>query len=287
MLENALYQAILARRSVRRYEKTPLADADLAQVREVVSTANPLVAENDFRVEFYQTSTDTDLVAALGGYGHIVKPPHYLAPYVSGEAFLLQDLGYRTGQMAVRLAGLGLGSCYIGSLGREAEVRARFGLPAQARIGALLVFGWPSEALGGRFLNSAIRMAAGATRKLPAERIFFQGSFDAPALPPAGLAPLIEAARHAPSAVNVQPWRFLWREGRLHLFVHRQNPRYGQGAGAEYRLFDGGICMANVALALEALGLPGRWEMVEEPDPEIPPHPPGLQPLARLTSFSL
>jgi len=287
LVESALYQAILARRSVRRYEKTPLADAVLAQVREVVFTAAPLVSGNDFRVEFHDASADTDLVATLGGYGRIVKPPHYLVPHVSGEAFLLQDLGYRIEQMAVRLAGLGLGSCYIGSLSREAEVRARFGLPADARIGAFLVFGRPSEALGGRFLNSAIRMAAGATRKLPAERIFFQDSFDMPASPPAELAPLIEAARHAPSAVNAQPWRFLWREGCLHLFVRRQNPRYGQGAGAEYRLFDGGICMANVALALEVLGLPGRWEMVEEEDSEVPPHPPDLQPLARLTSFSL
>lgn len=286
MAENDLYQAILTRRSVRRYEKKPLADAVLAQVQEIVSTASPLVAENDFRVEFHHVSADTDLVAALGGYGRIVNPPHYLVPSIEGSNFLLADLGYRAEQIAVRLMALGLGSCYIGCLGREMAVREQFGLPEGTRIGAVLVFGRASEALGGRLINAAVRVAAGAARKLPPEQIFFRDSFDAPDSPPKDLAPLIEAARHAPSAVNAQPWRFLWRDGALQLFVKRDNPRYGGGNRAQYRLYDGGICMANVALALEALGLPGRWEMVEEASSEVPPHPPGLQPLARLTLFS-
>jgi len=278
-----LYAAILARRSVRRYERTPLAVDELARVREIATSTTPLVPTNRLVVLMRDVQPDERLVETLGAYGRLVTPPHYLVPYIVGERHPLTDLGYRVEQIVVRLTMMGLGTCYIGALSREDAVRERFALPATARVGALLILGRPAVAWGGRAFNAAMRRAAGATNKLPAERIFFQDTFDAPATPPADLARIIEAARQAPSAVNAQPWRFLWQGGQLYLFVTRRNPRY-VGAGSDlYRLYDGGICMGNVALALEALGRPGQWELIEETEPGIPAHPPDLQPLARLS----
>ena len=170
-------------------------------------------------------SPGEDLVAILGAYGRLVTPPHYLVPYVAGERHLLVDLGFRVEQVAVRLAALGIGTCYIGTLSREAEVRVRFDLPEAARIGAFLAFGRPTRRAGGRLVNSVVRRAAGANNKLPVERIFFQETFDTPASPPAGLAPLVEAARNAPSAVNAQPWRFLLRDGCLYQSILKAQPK--------------------------------------------------------------
>lgn len=283
MLEHPdLYQAILARRSVRRYDDARPDEATLARVRDVVSGVQPLIRGNRYEVLPNPVAAGSDLVAALGAYGRLVNPPHYLLPYMLGERHVLTDLGYRAEQIAVRLTMMGLGSCFIGCLGREDVVRASFGLPEDARIGALLIFGWPSRAFVGRTVNAIMRAGAGATNKLPAERIFFRGGFASPSSPPAELAPLVEAARNAPSAVDAQPWRFLWQGSRLHLFVRRRNVRYGTGASQQYNLYDGGICMANVALALEALGRKGCWLPYEGQEPDIPEHPAGLLPLARL-----
>jgi nitroreductase len=282
-LQPDLYEAILARRSVRRYDGEPLDEAALAQVREIISGVKPLLPENQFEVFVRDDATSENLVEVLGGYGRFVTPPHYLAAYGLGEDHVLEDQGYRVQQIAVRLAALGIGSCYIGALSREDEVRVRFGLPKDARIGAFLVFGLPSPTLGGRAFNRLMRLAAGASNKLPPERIFFQDTFDSQATPPSELSPLIEAARHAPSAVNAQPWRFLWRHGRLYLFVTRRNRKYGSGPSEQYRFYDGGICMANVALALEALGMEGQWTTLEGSETDIPEHPTDLQPLAKLT----
>jgi len=281
-LHSDLYQAILARRSVRRYAKRPLDEATLTQIQEILCGIKPLMPDNLLHVLMKDVLPGEDLVTTLGGYGRMVNPPHYLVPYIVGEKHLLEDLGYRVEQIAVRLMALGVGTCYIGSLGREPAVRTRFGLPEEARIGAFLIFGRPSVAPGGELLNTLIRTAAGAANKMPAKRIFFRDRFDTPAEPPAELAPLIEAARHAPSAVNAQPWRFLWHDECLYLFVKRKNPRYGIGATAQYRLYDGGICMANVALALEALGMEGHWQMLTRDEAHLPDHPASLQPMARL-----
>jgi nitroreductase len=277
-----LYEAILTRQSVRRYEREPLDEPTLSQVQEIVSAVEPLVPDNDFRVILRDSPPGTDLVKDLGGYGRVVNPPHYLVPYVVGQRHALVDAGYRVEQISVRLAGMGLGSCFIGAVTREGDVRARFSLPEAARIGAFLVFGRPSSSLGGRATNRFLHSVAGASRKLGTDDLFFDGSFENRATPTGRLAPLLEAARHAPSAVNAQPWRFLWVEGSLYLFVKKDSRRYGRGLQQQYRLHDGGAAMANVALAREALNLDGRWELVEETEPHLPGHPSNLQPLARL-----
>jgi nitroreductase len=279
---NDLYQAILARQSTRRFARETLDGATLSRVRQIVAQVRPLVSETRFEVQFHDVAEGQNLVEALGGYGRIVSPPHYLLPYGTGDTHLLADLGYRVEQIAVRLTAMGVGSCYVGALGREDAVRAEFDLPAEARIGAFLVYGYPTERLGGRALNALLRRAVGAATKQAADQLFFEGSFAAPSAPPEEVAPLIEAARSAPSAVNAQPWRFLWRDGALYVFVRRHNPRYGPGHG-EYRLYDDGICLGNVQLALEALDRPGHWTLLNDETPDLPEHPAELEPLARLS----
>ncbi len=280
-LRGVLYQAILARHSVRRYDKAPLDETALAQVREIVPEGKPLIADNRSQVLMRDKVTPKDL-AALGPYGRFITPPHLLVPYGVKGKHVLSDLGYRAEQIAVRLAALGIGSCFIGALPHEEAVCRHFGLPGGARVGAALVFGSESSKLGGRAVNALVSMASTGRTRHPVERLFFQNSFDQPALPPSEIAPLIEAGRRAPSGVNAQPWRFLWRDGCLSLFVTRNNRRYGRGVTQSYRLYDGGICMANISLAMEALGMAGEWVMYEEADLGIPAHPPDLQPLARL-----
>lgn len=276
-----LYEAILARRSVRRYDSKQLDESMLGQVTEIISGAEPLSAGNQFHALLRNPPPGSNLARDLGGYGRIVNPPHYLVPYVLGNEHPLVDAGYRAEQIAVRLAALGIGSCFIGALSREADVRALHELPDTARIASFLVFGRPSAALGGRVTNRVLRLAAGAERKLRSADIFFEGDFDHPATPPDRIAPLLEAARRAPSAVNAQPWRFLWQEGTLRVFMTTDNRRYR--SQKQYGFHDVGAAMANITLAMEALDLCGEWEMHAEAEPGIARHPPGLQPVATLS----
>lgn len=280
MADTALYDAILARRSVRRYQPESLDSVTQAQVREIIAQTRPLLPANQFAVLQRDVTDREELMAALGAYGRIVSPPHYLVPYLLGDEFPLTDLGYRVEQIAVRLTALGIGTCYIGCLGREEAVRRRFALPPEARIGAFLIYGRPSEAFLDRTVNRIMYVSAGAHNKLPIERILSIGQWGTVASPPADLVPLAQAARHAPSAVNAQPWRLLWRDGKLYLALTRWNPKYAMFQ--EYALYDGGICMGNISLTLEALGRKGEWRMLEEDQADLPPHPQSLRPLAAL-----
>jgi hypothetical protein len=281
-VETDLYRAILNRRSIRRYDRTPLDEEMIAQVQHIIDSAEPLLDENQFEVLHHDGMLiDKDFIASMGAYGYIVTPPHALAPYIIGNRYPLVDLGYRVEQIVVRLTCLDIGTCYIGALYREQANRTRLDLPTNSHCGALLVFGHPARSTSGRALNSLMRSVPRGNTRLPLNQLFFQETFDHPTNPPGDLSPILSAAQSSPSAVNAQPWRFLWRDGGLHLFVKRYNSKYGYGPGQAYRFYDGGICMANVKLALKALNLKGKWILYDHKH-EVPDHPSNLEPLAKI-----
>ena len=277
-----LLRAIFNRRSVRRYDRTALDTGTINQVQHLIESAEPLIPENHFSVQHHDGMLiDNDFISSMGAYGYIVTPPHALAPYIIGNHYPLVDLGYRVEQIVIQLTNLGIGTCYIGTLYREEANRTRLNLPADSRCGALVVFGYPASSATGRTLDSLMRSVPRGNTRLPMKQIFYQGSFDHPAYPPDDLFPLLSAARFSPSAVNAQPWRFLWHDGELHIFVKKYNPKYGRGPGLNYRYYDGGICLANIKLALGTLELKGEW-ILSGKGYEGPDFPNSLEPLAKL-----
>jgi hypothetical protein len=80
-----LYDAVLARRSVRRYDNQPLDEDALARVQKIISSVRPLVPGNRSQALLRDVPPATDLVSSLGGCGRLVNPPHYLVPYVLGQ----------------------------------------------------------------------------------------------------------------------------------------------------------------------------------------------------------
>lgn len=279
---NELYQAMMNWRSVRRYDQQPLPERILDKIQAETRKVEGLVTQNRFTVLLRDVVTGDDLVAALGAYGRMLSPPHFMVPYIVGETHLLTDLAYRTQQVVVKMASKGIGSCYIGSLGRETTIRARLVLRRQARIGAVVIFGYPAKALPGRAINTAMRRAMGSNHREPLDELFFENNFRRPKAPPEHLRPLLEAGRRAPSALNVQPCRYLWRRKTLYLFVNTKNAKYGKGVKQNYRLFDAGICMANISLALQAMSVPAQWTLLDDPNRQAPKHPETLEPIASL-----
>jgi nitroreductase len=275
-----MYQAIWARRSVRRYDEGPLEPATLARIEAAIGGVRPLVAENAFAVEMRQQDASSDLVGILGAYGRLVSPPHLLVPHGHGARHVLVDLGYRSEQMVLQLTAMGLATCYVGALTHQDAARQAFGLAQEAQVGAAIAFGREAEGWGGRAINTLVRAAAGARGKLDVSEICFGADYEPVAGLPDDVRGLVDAARLAPSAVNAQPWRFVWEGGTLHLFVTRRNRRYGGGAAQAYRYFDGGICMAHVTVARRALGMEGGWTLYGPDEAGAPAHPEGLEPLA-------
>jgi nitroreductase len=277
-----LYQAIMVRKSVRRYQSNPVDNSFLANINSAISLVHPLVAQNRFSAIVMTTAPNENLVESLGGYGRLLNPPHYIVPSIEGTQRPLVDLGYRVEQVVLRITAMGLGSCYIGALDREDTSRQVFGLSSKARIGAVVIFGYPTEALGGKAVNRLMKVVSGSENKKPIRELLYVDNFDTPADPLPTIAKLIEAGRRAPSAANAQPWRFLWENGahRLHLFVTKRSAKYMEGPRSEYRYYDGGICLANIAIAGQSLGINVNWQLHAPKTIDESRYPEALEPIA-------
>ena len=123
-----------------------------------------------------------------------------------------------------------------------------------------------------------IRSAIGADRSLHFDK-FCRGaarqsvpasSFDNPAELSQFQKRVMDALRHAPSAGNSRPWRVVFHGDSAHFCVTKNTPYYRMARAVRwgYHLLDAGIGMANVSLALAALGREAHWELVGD-RPEI------------------
>jgi nitroreductase len=256
--DSELYQAILKRRSTRRYDPRPLDDRLLDEVVQLASEARPLVEGNTFGYRLVRRVEKEDLGAFLGMYGALVSVPHLLVPHIVGGRHALTDLGFRMEQVAVRITAMGLASCFIGALSSVEAVNRRFGLVKDAAVGAALVVGRAPKRLGSKAVNAIVRGAAGGTGRRAMDTLCFDAEREAAGDPPPAWDAVLEAGRWAPSARNVQPWRFL-REGHLlHVAVVQRAWRYGHQQA--YRWFDVGACLGNMHLAAISLG---RWLAID------------------------
>jgi hypothetical protein len=183
LADSALFEAILGRRSVRRYETATLDSATLDAVRQIVAGVRGLSAGVRVSWQLRDCTPTENLPGMLGGYGRLISPPHVLVPAATDfgdERAALVELGYQAEQVAVRLAALGLGSCFVGALPAGDAARTGLGLPSGSLVAAVLAFGRPSTGLGGRAINQLMRTVTGATNKLPASRIYYHGDFATP-----------------------------------------------------------------------------------------------------------
>ena len=278
-----LYPYILSRHSIRSYKQKPLEEMDCLVVKEILGSIKPLFSENRFEVILKDRRLEENIPRILGAYGRLIIAPHYLVPYLAGNKMPLVDLGFRVEQIAVHLWAAGIGTCYIGCISRIDKVREILDLSKDSWIGAFLVLGYPANGFGLQTITSVMKRVIGSNGRKPVEEIFFMDSFTQPATPPMEWRDVIEAARFAPSAVNAQPWRLLLSKRNLYLFVLRNNRKYYFSANQDYCFYDGGICMANMELALDSQSIKHQWHLYTEDFESCPPHPDSLFPIARLS----
>lgn len=244
---------------MRSFDQHPFNSADIARVELILKNTVPLISGSKFSVLFKKREKDEDLVSILGAYGRFISPPYYLLPYEIGEDNSFLDLGFQTEQIAVQLWSKGIGSCFIGCLSRQEKVRNDFDLPKNARMAAFLAIGYPSEKFGIDTISKSAKLILGIRNRMTLEDICYLDSFQNKFTPDGIWKDILEAARMSPSAVNAQPWRFLLRGNDLFVFSIQEQRKYLLPENRFYPLHDCGICMANITMAADSLGLQCKW----------------------------
>lgn len=172
---------IYKRKSIRKYEQTPLDKAALDALQAKIATLTPLHAQIKYTVSLTSKTK--------GMFG--VTAPHYLVFRSENTPAAYENIGFVGQQIGLYLAENNIGSCWLG-MAKPANT------PEDALPFVLcMAFGNAAEPLcrqPGEFKRKALtEISSGSDERLP-------------------------LARLAPSGMNAQGWYFIAAGGKIHCY---------------------------------------------------------------------
>jgi len=201
-------EIIRKRKSVRKYDPTPLDAATMEAVRAEISKVKPLYPDIKFSIE-----TTTKTKGILG-----VKAPHFLIFGSEDKPGSHENIGFIGQQLDLYFSANGLGACWLGA-SKPGET-----MESDLPYVIALAFGKPAEPLHRELL---------AFKRKPLSAIS------------EGNDSRLEAARLAPSGVNMQSWFFIADSGKIHCYLKKANPLLGLVLGKMSHI-DLGIAICHI-----------------------------------------
>ena len=252
-------QTILTRRSVRTYDARPLTADDREKLEAFAAgIRNPF----GIPVSFVFLDADNNGLSSpvLAGETLFVAGKVGKVPY-GDVAF-----GYSMEELLLYAWSLKIGSVWIGGTMKRDLFERAAGLEAGERMPCISPLGYPAAKRSLR--ETVMRRGCGADSRLPGEKLFFEESFGAP-LSRKEDDDVLELVRWAPSAVNKQPWRAVYRDGRYHFFLKHDRGYVSEAVG-DMQKIDLGIALCHFVLGARLKGMDAE---VTVADPEIPAPP--------------
>lgn len=242
-----LYDAIFARKSVRKYDPAGLPPDTIAQIRHLIAKTDRMDKAIDLRLHLAEDGRR--VAGVMGGIiGNLVKvvAPHYLVIASEASDHYLENAGYAVEQVVLAMTTMGLATCWLGGQVQSREALGRVAdLPAAHRLIGLVAFGRAADP------ERSVRKSSSEARRRELKDLVIAGDITE------AWVPVLEAARLAPSAVNTQPWRFALEPHVVHVYTTH-------GAGLPGRLLektnplDAGIALSHIHIAAAHLNKNAR-----------------------------
>ncbi len=258
-------ELIRGRRSVRTFDGTPLREEDASRILDFAEKV-----ENPFELpigwKLLDRKIDSLSVPVVTG------TDTYIAGKMRRSARAEEAFGYAFEKVVLFAQSLGVGTTWIaGTMDRKAFERA-MGVSGDEVMPCVSPLGYPAGKMSLR--ETMMRRGIRADTRLDFEKLFFDGSFEAPlSAEKAGKLRLpLEMVRLGPSAVNAQPWRVLVRGDCAHFYEKKSRG----GDDWDIQKIDMGIALCHFELGAAEGGLRA---VLNTEDPGISP-PGGLRYIA-------
>jgi nitroreductase len=179
MNDEELYTMIFKRRSIRKFDMTPLSEQRLQQIMRFADSVKPLIPNIRFEYSFL---TQNDVKNLLP-----IKAPHYISIYSENKDEYLMNTGFILQQIDLYLSANNIGSCWLGMAKPTKDIPlTRNGM----EFVIMLAFGDTKEEL---HRNSVLQFKRNSISEITSIKDSEE---------------LLEPVRLAPSASNSQPWFF-------------------------------------------------------------------------------
>ena len=272
--------AIRERRSVRRYQRRRVPKDIVHHVARVGRHARPLYPE--IGVRWYVVWEGSIVGERLGGlaglYGLFTSAPHYILAVSEERPGYMENLGFCMQQLILTATALGLGTCWIGEMYVENDLRDLVpDLAAGERIVALTPLGYADDSEPAMMVQHLVRWGTeGQGDRKPLHELVSRDAWPIPWM--SGLSHedghlerMLNLVRLAPSWANVQPWHLIVDtfadDLQVIAAVDRTPTRGNVHEGKPYYRLDAGIAMYHLDLSARALG----WPSPQEAEVDRPP----------------
>lgn len=223
------YGSIFKRKSVKRYDLTPLDDNALAEISNELNNLKPMY--NDIKTEVKILSLDE-----VEAKKKKKQAPHYLAVFSEPKNDYLVNAGFMLQKMDLLLSGNDIGSCWLGSPQPKEEVLKASDL----EFVIVMAFGKPQD-IGSMHRSSVSEFKRKSLRDISDIK---------------GADEILEAARLAPSAGNSQPWFFSGNRNLIHAYGSKPYAVKEHKAPRvkKYNTISMGIALYHLKVAAEHFG---------------------------------
>lgn len=237
MKSTQLYETIFRRKSIRKYDMSPLSSEILNGIKEYAKTIKVLDTSIQYELAYLGTADVKNLLP--------IKAPHYICLYSEKKGNYLMNAGFLLQQMDLYLSANNIGSCWLGMAKPSKEVpEQKNGL----EFVIMLAFGDAKEPLHREDISEFKRNKLSDISTL------------------VGGEELLEPVRLAPSASNTQTWFFSGDTEIITVSRKKLNiikaPLYGR-----MNQIDIGIALKHLELSLEHQGKVGSYDFNKVPVP--------------------
>ncbi len=193
MDQTNLYEFITKRKSIRKYDLTPLDQDTLGSITSYMHTVKPLYDSIQVDMKLVSQNDVNNLLS--------INAPHYIIVSSEKKEGYLTHVGFMLQQVDLFLSSIGIGSCWLG-MGKPSKSILT---TSELEFVIVLALGKSKEPLH--------RMNISEFKRKPIEAISNVHEEDS----------LLSAVRLAPSATNSQPWYFIRSGDRFHAYCIKNN----------------------------------------------------------------
>ncbi len=186
-----LYEPIPQRKSTRSYLEEALGPTILKKIEGKIEKINLLNDRSLYVIIKDGNAVVENIKGIIGNYGKI-KAPHYIVLCSREDEESLLNLGFVGERLVLFLTREEIGSCWIGKFGNKRKIKNKIEIDSKFIPQALIAF--------GNTADDPLRKKTPKRKEL--SDLIIKGE------PDSLLRDILGAVRLAPSAVNLQPWRF-------------------------------------------------------------------------------
>lgn len=260
---------IINSKSVRSFKEKEVEQRYFDEIKRYIETSKVLVPGIETELNFFDKEEVFDKIEGLAGYnGFLIDAPHYMFLLSDKDDNYIENAGYIAENARLKAGEFKIDSCWI-TFKDGKKIIDNVGINTDKELVALVAFGYAEEAskkmlkatkTGENYSQSEMEKALSepASDRKAIEEIVFMNkwgeSADIEELETRALLDAFSYARLAPSALNIQPWRFIVDGGKVVLAVDKD------ALESEYEgKIASGIVMLYFGLIVDTTLMDSKW----------------------------